>query len=99
MEETFTIVLADETEITGKVNGNNYITKQDIAADQLDDLNLIGATINGSTMENMTCCNFWNEDDGTHIVFRQKTDQELANESINAKLEYIAMMADIDLED
>ena len=96
--ETFTLILADETEITGRINGNNYITQQPVTADELDDLNLIGASINGAAMENMTCCNLWTEEDGTHIIFRQKTIQELANETINAKLEYIAMMTDVELD-
>lgn len=64
----------------------------------LDDLNLIGATLNGDPMVNMTCCNLWKEKDGTHIVFRQKTAQELKNEEIDAKLEYMAMMTDVELD-
>ena len=95
--ETFKIILADEQEITGIINGNNYITTQPITADMLEDTNLIGASINGDPMEKMTCCNFWEAADGKHIVFRQKSAQEIENETINAKLEYIAMMTDVEL--
>jgi len=45
----------------------------------------------------MTCCNFWEAEDGKHIIFRQKSYEEIQREELNAKLEYIAMMADIDL--
>ena len=96
--EEFTLILADGTEISGIVNGNNYITQQSVSSDDLDDVNLIGSKLNGSEMANMTCCNFWEEEDGTHMVFRQKTSDELERESINAKLEYLAMMTDVDLD-
>lgn len=100
MEENFKIELANGKEITGKINGNNYITTESVSESDLSDINLIGATVDGSPMGlNMTCCNFWQADDGIHMIFREKSAQELETEALNARLEYLAMMADIDLDD
>ena len=99
-EKNFKIKLANGKEISGEINGNNYITKQSVTAEDVSDINLIGATDNGTPMGlNLTCCNLWTEADGTHMVFRQKSYDEIQREVLNAKLEYIAMMADIDLDD
>ena len=100
MEENnnFEIVLADGKKIKGTINGNNYVTTGSVTEADLSDTNLIGATVNGAAMGyNMTCCNFWEQADGKHIIFRQKSYDEVERELLNAKLEYIAMMADIDL--
>ena len=100
MEEknTFTLTLANDKEIKGTINGNNYITKGNVTESDLSDINLIGAELDGTALgDNMTCCNFWEAEDGKHIIFRQKSYEEIQRENLNAKLEYIAMMADIDL--
>ena len=96
-ETTFTIELADGTQIEGTINGNNYITQQTVTEDMLDDLSLIGMKINDQELDNMTCCNLWTAQDGTHMIFREKSREELAREEINAKLEYIAMMTEVEL--
>ena len=65
---------------------------------EIDDTDLVGATLNGRELINTTCCNLWQAQDGTHIIFREKNFQELEMETMNAKLEYLAMMTDIDID-
>ena len=95
--ENVKIKLGDGTEFYATLNGNNYITSEAITEEMLEDVNLIGLEIDGVTMENTTCCNFWIAEDGTHIIFRQYSNEELERQALNAKLEYIAMMEDIEL--
>ena len=95
--EEFTLTLADGTTLTGIINGNNLITEQKVAEELLDDVNLIGAMLNSEPLENATCCNLWEDRDGTHIILREKSTQELQEEAVNAKIEYLAMMTDVEL--
>ena len=97
-EKNFTLILADGTEIAGEISGNNLITPQEVSIEELDDANLIGAKLNNEEMENMTCCNLWEATDGTHIIFRKKSLQEIKEEELNAKIEYLAMMTDVELD-
>ena len=91
-ETTFKIELTNGTEISGTINGNNYITRQSVTEADLADENLIGMQINGTTMENLTCCNLWTETDGTHIVFREKTETDLMRERLE---EYEAAIVEL----
>ena len=79
------------------LNGNNYITQQDIKESDLSDLNLIGVKIDGVEYNNLTCCNFFKDEDGTHIIFRQYSHEEIERQKLNAKIEYLAMMGGIEL--
>ena len=79
------------------LNGNNYITQQDIKESDLSDLNLIGVKIDGVEQSNLTCCNFFIVEDVTHIIFRQYTYEEIERQKLNAKIEYLAMMGGIEL--
>ena len=79
------------------LNGNNYITQQDIKESDLSDLNLIGVKIDGVEHNNLTCCNFFKDEDGTHIIFRQYSHEEIERQKLNAKIEYLAMMGGIEL--
>jgi hypothetical protein len=97
MNDLHTIVFGDGTEITVTMNGNNYISETPIDPDLLDDLNLIGMKIDGEERENMTCCNHFEDEEGDHIIFRELNEQDLLIQSLTAKLEYIAMMEDIEL--
>jgi len=45
----------------------------------------------------MKLVNFWKQDDGTHIILEDMTTEEIKQEEINAKIEYLAMMEGIDL--
>ena len=91
------IVLGDGTQITADLNGNNYLPDSSVDDELLEDVNLIGMTIDGVIQTDMTCCNHWTDDDGEHIIFRQYSPDEVARQELEAKIEYIAMMGDIDL--
>jgi len=95
-ETTFTLILADGSEITGEISGNNLITQQKVMS--VEDADLIGATLNGQELVNATCCNLWEAEDGTHIILREKNFQELQMEVMNSKLEYLAMMTDVEID-
>ncbi|MDY3233209.1 MAG: hypothetical protein SOW94_01480, partial [Erysipelotrichaceae bacterium] len=85
------------TKITASLNGNNYITNDMDLETDLSDSKLIGMKIDGIEQKNITCCNRWKADDGIHLVFRNYSHAELVQQNLNAKLEYIAMMGDIEL--
>ena len=91
------IVFGDGTEITAELSGNNYYPDEPVDDELLDDINLIGMTIDGIERENVTCVRHWTDSLGEHIVFRNYTPEELAIQDLDAKIEYIAMMGDIDL--
>ena len=95
--ESFEIELANGKIITGIINGNNYITTEEVTQADVSDTNLIGATNNGRPMGQNLSCNLWEQNDGIHMVFRWKSYDEIQREILNAKLEYIAMMTDVDL--
>ena len=80
------------------LNGNNYITQQEIKESDLSDLNLIGVKIDGVEYSDLTCCNFFKDEDGTHIIFRQYSHEEIERQKLNAKIEYLAMMGGIELD-
>ena len=97
MEEmTFELILSDGTKIDGTVNGNNLVTTKSISS--IDDNDLIGATLDGVELQDTTCCNLWQDMDGTHIILRTKTEYELGLERMISKLEYLAMMTDVDID-
>ena len=92
-----TIILGDGTQFEAELNGNNYMALTPIDDELLDDINLIGMTIDGVEQENVTCVRHWTDSLGEHIVFRNYTPEELAIQDLEAKIEYLAMMGDIDL--
>lgn len=95
-EETHKIVFADGTEVICTLNGNNYISAVKVPDEVVQDVNLIGMTIDGIEQENVTCRHFQDEE-GDHLIFAQLSPQELMFQEINAKIDYIAMMEDLDL--
>jgi len=96
--ETYKITLADGTIIDNLIlNGNNYITTQEIDESKITSTNFHTITINDIEYNNMTLRNFWKDTDGYHIVISELTAQEKFEAQINAKLDYIAMMEDIEL--
>lgn len=96
-----TIKLADGTLLNNiELNGNNYISKVPVDESLLTNLNLRRVEIIGETtevLENATLCNFWEQADGTHMIFRLLSEPELKQEELNARIEYLAMMTDIEL--
>lgn len=96
--ENYTIILYDGTIIDNlTLNGNNFISPVDIGEDKLTLANLSRITINGVEYTDMVLRNYWQDVDGWHIIISEATPQEKFAEEITAKIDYIAMMEDIDL--
>ncbi len=95
--ETHVIILGDGTRIEAALNGNNYIVESPVDDNLLADSNLIGMTIDGVKQVNTTCCNHFIDEEGDHLIFRQYSSNELEFQRINANMDFIAMMADIEL--
>lgn len=98
----YRIKLADGTELKNlALNGNNYISTEKGIESALTPVNLTNVTISDGTaeecFENMVLTNTWEQQDGTHFILREMTLEEKAAMDVDAKIEYIAMMADIDL--
>ena len=88
--KTFTIKVADGTRFTNvTMNGNCFIFRGAISDDLLCDENLLEVTINGEVHENMTCTNKWEEDGSTWFILRDKTEDELKEMEINARIEFL----------
>ena len=63
MENTiYNIILANGTEIHATLNGNNYITDDEVNIEILSDDNLSSVNIGGVDYKDMTCTNIWSED-------------------------------------
>lgn len=96
--ENYTIILYDSTIIDNlTLNGNNFISPVDVGEDKLTLANLSRITINGVEYTDMVLRNYWQDVDGWHIIISEATPQEKFEATINAKIDYIAMMEDIDL--
>jgi len=96
--ENYTIVLYDGTIIDNlTLNGNNFISPVDVGEDKLTVSNLSRITINGEAYTDMLLRNYWQDADGWHIIISEATPQEKFAEEITAKIDYIAMMEDIEL--
>lgn len=89
----YKIILADKTEILCTLNGNNHITKQDVSGVDFSNRNLKQITIDGVEHFNQICTNIFNEEDGTHIILRDLTTDEIRiaeqDEIINDLLAYV----------
>lgn len=91
-----TIVLNDNTTIEAELNGNNYIVDKEVADEKLDRTNLVKITIDGMEYENMKCQHFM-ENGKQHLIFMPMSEEEIKNADLLSKIEYIAMMTDVDL--
>ena len=99
---SYSIKLADGTKLENvELNGNNFITTDSEIENVLTPANLTAVEISDGNItasyENMICTNLWHQEDGWHFIIREMTQEEKRQLEIDAKLEYIAMMADIDL--
>ena len=98
-----TVTLADGTQIKNLgINGDNFTSSTLIDAD-IFEYNTSPVTINidGNVeihdhMELVQVMEFGNE---YWFILRDLTDAELRQMDINSKIDYIAMMTDVDLED
>ena len=104
MENTvYTITLSDDSTLTNlTLNGTNFVSSAYVDEDTFTDkLSYVvisgddGSTEEYTNLELVRCCleydgNYW-------FAFRQLSDEELTSMKIQSDLEYIAMMADIEL--
>ena len=102
-KRTFKITLADGTALEGlTLNGNNYISDKKVTEDTFLN-NLSTVTISDGeheeVHENMELVQITKVGTAYWFVLRQLTAQEVADLKTQANIEYIAMMADIDLEE
>lgn len=102
MEANYSIKLADGTVIDNLgLNGNNFISTAEISASLFED-NLAPVEISDGTTtethESMELVQITNPVSGEYwFALRDFTDEELAQQQLRADLEYLAMMAGIDL--
>lgn len=102
-KRTWTITLADGTALEGlSLNGNNFISSKKLTdADFTGKLEHVTIT-DGETTTELTnvelvqCMQYGTE---YWFVLREMTAPELTAAKVQASIDYIAMMADIDLEE
>jgi len=98
----YTITLADGQKITGlSKNGDNFVSKTQVD-ESIFDGNLSTMTVSDGETEqvlnNVELIQQVEYKDGWYLAFRELTAQELRDMEIDAKIDYIAMMADVDIE-
>ena len=91
------IRFVDGFEFEAEINGNNIITAVEVADDELKEDNLVEVFIDNVKHENMMCCNNFKIDGKQHLIIRPLTERELKDRDFEAKLEYLAMMGDVEL--
>ena len=99
----YTMILADGTEIENlTLNGNTYVSPVKINEDLFKG-NMSTVTFTDGEkiieMHNVRLLQQIEYQGEFYLTFRELTQSELKESEINGKLEYIAMMADIDLEE
>lgn len=103
MNETYTIVLPDGTTFEHLTrNGNNYISSEKIEATNACFENCSPLIIRcGDTEErheHAALIHVTQHGTAYWFAFRDISEEELAAEKLRSDLDYVAMMADIDLE-
>jgi len=87
----------DGFEFEAELNGNNIIPKVEVSDEELREENLVEVWVDDVKYENMVCCNNFKMDGKQHLIIRPLTERELKDRNFEAKLEYIAMMGDVEL--
>jgi hypothetical protein len=99
----YTITLADGTKLENlELNGNNFVSKTAIDESIFTSKNLKKVTIvdeDGATyvFEYQVLEHFAQYDDGYYFILRDKSPDEDFREDINAKIDYLAMMMEVEL--
>ena len=102
MEKNYTLILANGTKIENLgLNGNNFVSNSEIDLavfeGNLDTLTIYKDDKIVQIMNNVEVIQQAHYDDGWYICFRELSYRELNEIRFNAKLEYIAMMTDVEL--
>ena len=102
-KRTWTVTLADGTAMEGlALNGNNFISTRKLTdadfAGKLEHVTITDgeATTELTNVELVQCMQYGTE---YWFVLREMTAEELTAAKVQASIDYIAMMADIDLEE
>jgi len=84
------------------MNGNNLVSKNQVDESLFEDnLSTVTITEEGETivLHDAMYTGQREFDDGWYFSFTEIPPQELVNISVNGKLDYIAMITDVDLEE
>lgn len=97
------LILADGTELSGfTLNGDNFVSQEEIDVSVFEN-NLSTLTMtNGEeeiVMSNAELIQQVHYADGWYLCFRELSEQELQYATLTGKLDYLTMMADVDLEE
>ena len=100
-EKIYTITLEDGTQIENlRMNGNNFISQEQIDPEIFDG-NLGEVTINDGendeVHENMGVVQVTQMGDEYWFVLRDIPASEIANKKLRSDLDYLAMMADVEI--
>lgn len=100
-EKIYTVTLADGTELSGlRLNGNNFISESEISANVFTGNCSPVVISNGETEEtheNMALIHVTKMGDDHWFALRDLSDAELAQMKMQADIEYVAMMAGVEL--
>lgn len=96
----YSITLNDGTTITDlELNGNNFISQDEVDEEIFTPDNLKHIQVsdgeNVEEFDNLMLSNFWEADDGTHIIFRDKTPSDLLQERLEEYDAALVELADI----
>lgn len=101
--KTYTITLATGVMIANlMLNGNNFISDEDLTEDtfagKLYNVTITDSEGNTETIENGELISLYKEDGKTWFIIRETPVDVLKERKIQSDIQYIAMMADVDLE-
>lgn len=108
MDKIWKITLSDGTQFKNlKLNGNNFISEEEITQEDFKGklTNIIIEGINDKKENiieehnHMELVQIKHYTDGYHFILRDKTESELDKMKMQADIEYLAMMSEIDLEE
>lgn len=96
------IILSDGTELLDFArNGTNYVSKYKVDESVFDgNLSTLTLTDGEETiiMHNAVLIQQVKYPDGWYLCFRELTPQEIQYAALSGKIDYLAMMSDIDME-
>lgn len=107
MEKSWKITLSDGTQLTDlRLNGNNFVSEAEITEEtfrgKLSKVTFEGK-VNGNEFKQecrqMELVQVVRYEDGYYFVLREISQEELDRIKTKADIEYLAMMADIDMEE
>lgn len=97
--ENITIALSNGTTLTDlEMNGNNYITRQQISEETFQD-GLSPVMIGEEEHPEMVLVQVQEHEDGRFwFILRDATPEEIFNAKVRSDIEYLAMMTEVELE-